>query len=186
MERRQLLKHGAISILVLLVVGCNNQPASTFVSPTPNPLRWLAKEGNPAPDFVLESLTGQAVDSSQYRGRPILVHFWATWCQPCRDEVKRLEAAAEAYRSKGFEILALTNETDRNEVAKFVREQNLSFLIVFDPSNIVFDQYRVTGLPSSFLVDGDGIIRKVVPGPFTTASLELELTQIFTPNAPKP
>ncbi len=180
------IKYVAWLVILLAAAGCSKPSQPVSPVPSSNPVRWLAKEGNPAPDFNLESLTGQMIDSSQYRGRPILVHFWATWCQPCRDEAKRLEAAEKSYRSKGFEILALTNETDRTEVAKFVREQNLSFPILFDPNNTVFDQYRVTGLPSSFLVDANGIIRKVVVGPFTTASLELELTQLFIPNSSKP
>ncbi len=178
--RTHSIKHIAMLIILLLAVGCSNQTQPTSLAPASNPLRWLAKEGNPAPDFTLESLTGQTIDSSQYRGRPILVHFWATWCQPCRDEVKRLEAAEKSYRSKGFEILALTNETDRDEVAKFAREQNLSFPILFDPNNTVFDAYRVTGIPTSFLVDVNGIIRQVVSGSFTTSSLDLALGQILS------
>ena len=182
MAKSGLLKYSAVLILAMSIVGCSVPTQSMVALPTPNPLRWLVKESSIAPDFGFASLSGAVVDSSQYRGRPILVHFWATWCQPCRDESKRLQAAEIKYRANGFEILAITNETDQDEVAKFAREQNLSFPILFDPNNIAFDQYRVTGLPTSFLIDANGIVRQVAPGPFTTASLELALSKIFSSN----
>lgn len=168
-----------LSILLLAATGCSLQSQPSFSAATLRVARFPAKEGNRATDFVVEGLDGQKIDSSLLRGHPILIHFWASWCQPCREESRRIETAARAYRAAGLVILAVTNETDRREVAQFAREQNLSFPILFDPSSVVFDQYRVIGIPTSYFVDTNGIIRTIVAGPMTAADLEHDLAKIL-------
>ncbi len=168
-----------ILLALLAVTGCGIQHKPAALVATLSSVRWPATAGNPANDFVSESSTGEQVDSSRWRGHPILIHFWASWCQPCREESRLLDGVARTYRSTGFEILAVTNEKDRGEVARFVREKNLSFPILFDPDSAVFDQYRVIGIPTSFFVDASGVIRVVVPGPLTASELQLGLTKIL-------
>lgn len=168
-----------LGIILLATAGRSlpNQPTSSATAL--GPVRWLAKAGNPATDFVLENLNGERVESSQFRGHPILIHFWASWCQPCREESRRIEAAGRASRSAGLVILAVTNETDRGEIARFAREQNLSFPILFDPDSVVFDQYRVIGIPTSYFVDTSGVIRTIVTGPMTASDLERDIAKIL-------
>lgn len=168
-----------LSIILLAATGYSFQSQQVSSATVLSPVRWPAKEGNRATDFVMEGLNGEKIDSSRLRGHPILIHFWASWCQPCREESRRIEAAARAYRSAGLVILAVTNETDRREVARFAREQNLSFPILFDPDSMIFDQYRVIGIPTSFFVDTNGIIRIIVNGPMTASDLEADLAKIL-------
>lgn len=177
---KRVIEYLGLLTVLLVASSCSIPGQAILPATTSNPVRWLVKEGKPAPDFILENLTGEKIDSAQMRGGPVLVHFWASWCQPCRDEVHRLETAARSYRSRGFEILAITNESDRGEVGQFVREQDLSFQILLDPTNTVFDAYRVTGIPTSFFIDADGVIRAYSPGPLTTANLESNLIKILS------
>ncbi len=168
-----------LSIILLAATGCNLPSQQVSSATVLNPVRWRIKEGTRATDFVMEGLNGEKIDSSRLRGHPILILFWASWCQPCREESRRIEAAARAYRSTGLVILAVTNETDRSEVARFAREQNLSYPILFDPGSVIFDQYRVLGIPTSYFVDASGIVRAVVDGPMSTADLDLNFAKIL-------
>lgn len=170
----------SVVIIALVAAGCSSatpRPVAATVFAAPG----AAKVGNAAPDFILEKLNGGTIDTRATRGHPLIVHFWASWCQPCRDEALRLETAAEKYRSKGLEILALTNESEQSEVARFVRERDLSFTILLDPDSTVFDAYRVTGIPASFFVDANGVIRSVVPGPLASSTLDADVAGILAP-----
>jgi peroxiredoxin len=110
-------------------------------------------------DFTLPDLHGQHISLSEFRGRVVLVNFWATWCYPCRAEMPSMEALYQDYKNKGFTILAISSDIHGYDmVAPFVAEYTLTFPILLDPQNMVGTQLQVRGIPMSYLLDKQGRI----------------------------
>ncbi len=141
------------------------------------------KVGQPAPDFALWSLDGQTVRLSELRGRVVLINFWATWCGPCRGEMPEIEAVYREFKDQGFVVLAINEENVSLDEARtlardFRDELDLTFPILLDgPDGQVFRQYRLYGLPSSLIVDKDGVIRTVRFGPLNRDFLRAKLEE---------
>jgi peroxiredoxin len=119
-----------------------------------------------APDFAVPDLHGQAVRLSAYRGRVVLVNLWASWCEPCREEMPSMEKLYERLKDRGFELLAVSqDETGPVPVREFVDELKLTFPVLVDPDRQVGDRYGVWGYPESFLIDREGRVVEHVIGP---------------------
>lgn len=121
--------------------------------------------GNIAPDFELETLEGDKVKLSDYRGEKVIVNFWATWCPPCRDEIPDFK---ELYEKEDVEILALNmGETEDNleMVEEFVYDEfEMEFPVLKEESGDLMDEYNVFAFPTSYMIDPDGHIQYVRPG----------------------
>lgn len=120
--------------------------------------------GNLAPDFELETLSGDVVKLSDYRGKKVMVNFWATWCPPCREEIPEMQ---KFYEDTDVEILAINlTETESNieEVDEFVDEYGMTFPVLLDSELTAADTYRIQPIPSSFILDTTGVIQYYAPG----------------------
>ena len=120
--------------------------------------------GNMAPDFALTNLQDQLVSLAQYRGQPVVINFWATWCVPCRREMVALQQAFEKHQNESLVILAVNFEEGPDLVVPFVEELGLTFEILYDSQTAVNRLYEVTGLPRTVFVDRRGLIRHVQIG----------------------
>jgi cytochrome c biogenesis protein CcmG/thiol:disulfide interchange protein DsbE len=131
------------------------------LSSSPSP-----REGFLAPDFTLDTLDGKKVTLSELRGKIVIINLWATWCPPCRAEMPALENAYEQYRDSGVVILGLnvTNQDSEKDIPPFVKEFGLTFPILLDRDGSVSTLYQLRGLPTTFFVNREGIIRTVVIG----------------------
>lgn len=141
------------------------------------------REGFAAPDFTLELLGGGEVALSELRGKAVVVNLWASWCPPCRAEMPALQSAYEAERDRGLEIIAInTTFQDREQEAqRFVEEFGLTFPIALDRSGTVSRQYLLRALPSTFFIDRDGVIRKVIiGGPMSEATIRTTVEELLT------
>ena len=116
-----------------------------------------------APDFVLNDVNGKAMSLSNYQHKVVLVHFWATWCVPCKDEVPALNALWERFRERGLVIVAVA-EDSKKAVEPFIREEGVKFPVVIDQYGKAFRSYRVRALPSSFIVSRTGDIEGIAIG----------------------
>ncbi len=147
------------------------------------------KQGQPAPDFALRSLAGPVLRLSDFRGSVVLINFWATWCGPCRAEMAEIEAVYQAQKDRAFVVLAVNDDNastvDALRLARDFREEvGVSFPMVLDaPAGDVFTQYRLYGLPSSFLVDADGIVRFIKFGPLNRDELTREVERARRPRS---
>ena len=124
------------------------------------------REGFLAPDFTLDMLQGDRIRLSDLRGKIVVVNFWATWCPPCRAETPALEKSYEKYKDSGVIIVGvdLTDQDSLSDVAAFVQEFGLTYPILLDRDGSVGLRYRLQGLPSTFFVNRQGVIRTVVVG----------------------
>ena len=116
-----------------------------------------------APDFLLKDLDGNAMSLGNYQGKVVLVHFWATWCLPCKDEVPAINALWERFRERGLVIVAVA-EDSKKAVEPFIREQGVKFPVVIDQYGKAFRSYSVRALPSSFIVNRVGNIEGIAIG----------------------
>ncbi len=125
----------------------------------------IPKEGYPAPQFSLQDLGGRQIELSDFRGKVVLLNFWATWCAPCRREIPSLERLYLMRKDEGFEIVAVNTErASASKVASFVEEYGMSFPILLNPQGDVGSRYRVRAIPTSFLLDKKGVIRWQIVG----------------------
>lgn len=136
------------------------------------------QEGFLAPDFALQDMNGQTVRLSDLRGQPVLLNLWASWCPPCKEEMPAMQNAFEIYAPQGFTILAVntTFQDQRSSALRFAEESGLTFPILFDVDGTVSRQYHTRLMPTSFFIDQEGIIRRVVlGGPMSEALLRTEI-----------
>ncbi len=131
------------------------------LSSSPSP-----REGFLAPDFTLDTLEGEKVTLSGLRGKIVVVNFWATWCLPCRAETPALEKTYEQYKDSGVVILGvnLTDQDSLRDVESFVQEFELTYPIPLDRDGGVGFLYQIQGLPTTFFINREGIIRTVAVG----------------------
>jgi thiol-disulfide isomerase/thioredoxin len=146
----------------LLLAGCSRMPP-------------LAEPGKPAPAFRLAGLAGQAVSLSDYRGRLLLVNFWATWCPDCREEFPLLERLYRRHRRAGLDIVAASiDEGGRKAVLPFVAAAAPSFTVCLADRKTQA-AYSVRALPASFLIGPDGRLLKAYVGALDGAALENDI-----------
>ncbi len=136
-----------------------------------------------APDFALTTLDGSTVRLSELRGNPVLINFWASWCGPCRSEMPHVQAAHENHSRHGLIVLGVNQRESPPAVARFVEEFNLTFAIPLDSDGAVSRSYQARALPTSFFVDGDGVIRGTFTGPMSAGHIESLLDGILPEGA---
>jgi cytochrome c biogenesis protein CcmG, thiol:disulfide interchange protein DsbE len=126
--------------------------------------------GQSAPDFKTQLLDGEEIHLSDYTGKIVFLNFWATWCAPCRSE---MPAFQEIFDNEGSNIvvLAINAGEAETEITEFVDELGLTFPVGFDQNGEIQRQYRVVGLPVSFMIDENGIIRALHVGLMTEGQL---------------
>jgi peroxiredoxin len=136
-------------LLVLLATGCDRGGKPGMV-------------GSPAPDFTLPG-SAHPVTLSQLHGRVVLLNFWASWCAPCIEEIPSLKALHEQLPQ--LEILAVSTDKDADEYNHFLSRNPLPFDLVRDPTDHTADLYRTDGVPETFIIDSQGIVRRHFVGP---------------------
>lgn len=121
--------------------------------------------GKPAPDFSLVDENGKTVQLKDYRGKVVLVHFWATWCPPCLDEFPLLNAFNKKFSKDQFALIAISMDEDMSAVKKFRYRVPFDFPIILAKSPKVADEYGTYKLPESYLIDKQGKVVKKIIGP---------------------
>jgi len=133
------------------------------------------EEGKAAPDFELTALNGETVRLSDYKGKKVILNFWATWCPPCKAEMPHMQNFYENNKDKGIEVVAvnLTNmDKGRMELDKFVKDFGLSFPIPLDEDGSIGMQYQAFTIPTSYIIDSNGIVTKQIVGPMDEWMME--------------
>ena len=159
---------------------------TTGPSPAPSPTRTTIavirasppKAGAQAVDFSLPDLEGNQVALSDFRGRNVLLNFWASWCGPCRAEIPHLVKFREEFHDQGFEILAVNMRESPYRVSQFAEQNKLRFPVVLDRTGMVSAAYFVRAIPTNILLDDEGVIRTVHYGALTESVLRKYLDRL--------
>ena len=140
-----------------------------------------AAVGRTAPDFTTETLDGRRIRLSQYRGKPVLLNFWATWCAPCQDEMPLIQRASDIYKGQGLVVLAVNyQQTSTSSMQAFLRKVDARFPAVFDPAAQIAGAYGVNvGLPVSVFIDRSGTVSFIQLGQMSNAILQQRLHAIL-------
>ncbi|SLM47994.1 Thiol-disulfide oxidoreductase ResA [Nitrospira japonica] len=123
--------------------------------------------GKSAPDFALSDLNDKSYRLSDFRGKVVFLNFWATWCKPCREEMPSMEILNKNFEKDGLVILAVSIDrvTTTKEIPPFVKGLNLTFPVLIDSWGKTDKPYKRMGVPETFIIDQEGIIREIVIGP---------------------
>ncbi|HUV55809.1 MAG TPA: redoxin domain-containing protein [Dehalococcoidales bacterium] len=159
----------AILTLGLLITGCG--------SPGPSE----ARIGGVAPNFTLDTPDGQNVSLKDFKGKSVLINFWASWCGPCAIEMPHLQEVYEEWSGKGFVLLAINAGESYSKVGEFVQRYSLSFPVLLDTEKVVTRRYNVIAYPTTFFIDKDGVIQEKIIGAFRSkADIEQKLSRIIS------
>jgi len=131
--------------------------------------------GAPAPEIRVESLGGKALGLSDYRGKVVLLDVWASWCAPCKQELPVLDDMAKRLRGDGVEILAVSIDQERANLMKFLRAKpHWSLTVAHDPKGEIADRLAPDKMPTSYVIDREGVIRYVNSGFVPSDAREIE------------
>jgi peroxiredoxin len=131
------------------------------------PAPWEIDEiiGQEAPAFTLNDLEDKPISLKDYKGKVMLVNFWATWCPPCKDEIPSLNQLHKKYDGKDFIVLGISTDDSKKDIIKFIKEHKVDFVIPHDRDGKIMREYKVFSLPTSFLIDKQGKIVEKFLGP---------------------
>jgi len=133
--------------------------------------------GMPAEDFTLVGLDGKMQRLSEYRGKIVLLNFWATWCKPCTTEMPAMQTIYDKLKNKGFVVLAINELEDDAQVREHIKRYGHTFPVLMDRDNQVANQYGVYGLPVSVFIDEKGVVQEYIKGGLLTEEKIYEAVQ---------
>ena len=164
----------AAILALILVNDDSSSPASTApTSAVPVPAPRRARIGKPAPDFTLKTLDGKPVTLSSYRGRPVVLTFFASWCHPCEEDMPVLERAQRDAGNR-IAVVGVNYQDFASDTRDFVNRLGVTFPALVEDStdNPVAKRYDVHAMPDTLFIDADGVVRNRLYGPVTTDDLE--------------
>jgi cytochrome c biogenesis protein CcmG/thiol:disulfide interchange protein DsbE len=137
--------------------------------------------GKAAPDFILKNLNGEEIRLSDFTGKPVMINLWASWCQPCLKEMPVIETIYKKYQSVGLVVLGInvTSQDNLTDAKETVNNFNLSYPILIDESAHVSKLYEMRGIPTSFFIDSQGIIRRIQIGEILPEYVDRYLADIL-------
>ncbi len=131
-----------------------------------------------APSFSLTSTLGEEISLADYRGRPVILNFWATWCPPCRAEMPEFQSASTRYNGQAT-ILGVDQGEPPSIVSDFGNALGITYPLLVDQENVVNRAYGVTALPTTVFIDGRGVVREVFTGIVSKAVLEDRIERLL-------
>jgi thiol-disulfide isomerase/thioredoxin len=135
--------------------------------------------GSIAPDFTLGSNRASRVSLSELRGKIVILNFWASWCPPCRHEVPALQSIHHQYGPQGVVVLAINEREKLENVERFAHDNSISFAVWLDEDGWAGQVYQVRAIPTTYFIDGEGIIRAVQIGTLTKDQIIAHLEKLL-------
>jgi thiol-disulfide isomerase/thioredoxin len=161
------------------------QPAQLTPVPETGEVRVGLRAGDLAPNFEFSAFDGRRLKLSDFRGRPVFLNFWATWCGPCRAELPAMETSLRNHEAKGLAVVAMNNGEAFVPAERFLRDLEVQLTAFgYDPESLVTRRYELIGMPTSYFIDARGVITRVVAGALNERQMESavqEVIQGYTP-----
>ena len=156
---RQIL---ILTIFSFLLTGCDQKITQVK----------LIEIGKPVPDFTLSDAEGKSWNLSELRGKVVFINFWATWCPPCRQEMPSMQALYTTMPPSKFAMLTILSKDDPNRAKNMARKMGYTFPVLNDPDSKTETDYGITGVPETFIVGPDGILKEKIIGPWDWDSVQ--------------
>jgi peroxiredoxin len=124
-------------------------------------LRSSLVKGSKFPDFEAKDLAGQPISLAKFKGKVVLLDFWATWCGPCIGELPNVKQAYEKHHARGFEIVGISLDSQENKLTSFLKQENMTWPQIFDGKgwqSALAQKYGINSIPATYLLDGEGTI----------------------------
>lgn len=137
--------------------------------------------GQKAPNFTLQTLSGESFTLEHLQGKKVILNFWATWCPPCKEELPAMQNVYDQYKDQGVEVVAINLTVGKETVEnakQFMEEHGLTLTVPLDESGDVLELYEIMPLPTSYFIDSSGIIRSKYLGPMTEEYMKEELEKL--------
>lgn len=142
--------------------------------------KTVVQTGNEAPDFVLPTVEGEQLQLSSLRGKGIVLNFWGTWCDPCKDEMPDLEKAYQLMKDKGIVVLAVNIGETEVSVKPFKNRYQLTFPIPMDQKKEITQLYGIGPIPTTYFIDKNGIVQNIIiGGPMSEQTITDNMRQIM-------
>lgn len=155
-------------LFVFLLAACGGEPPARL------------NTGDAAPAFHAIRADGTTVDfPAAFAGRPLVIRFWADWCKYCEGEMKVIDVVYQRHRAEGIEVLAVNAGQDQVTVAAFMKKIGVSYPALLDENSAIAKRYGVVGLPTTFFVDRQGVVRAKLIGESDEALFEREVTALL-------
>jgi len=154
------------AVIIDQVTHSNPAPATKPVSDTQKNVKTGNRVGDLAPDFKLITIDNREINLSDYRGKNVILNFWATWCGPCNFELPFIKAVDEEWSKAGVVIIAVNTQDTFERASSYAKTNELKFIIPVDVKGSLINLYAVRGMPTTFFINRDGIITSIKIGPF--------------------
>ncbi|WP_243291691.1 TlpA disulfide reductase family protein [Bacillus sp. FJAT-47783] len=162
-------KWGVVGFFIMIVVlgmfNIQQEESSAEESP---------EKGMMAPDFTLTSVDGETIKLSSLRGKKVVLNFWTSWCPPCQEELPDIQAFAKTTEDKSIVTIGVNltgEESGKEAVHSFVKQSNLTYPILYDMNDVAQKLYRIVVIPTTYVIDEDGVIKEKIVGPVTKEQL---------------
>lgn len=155
------MNYKGIILIIIIVVGA----AALFLMPQTKTYEKIASVGQPAPDFEYPDAEGKLWRLSDLKGKVVFINFWATWCTTCKAEMPHKEALYDKMKGKPFQMLGMLFRDDPANLAKYYETQKVSPPTLISPDNESAKIFGITGVPETFIIDKEGIVREKIVGP---------------------
>lgn len=168
-----------VTVLVIRIIQANSLVTSKPAGVT-NP--------NAAPDFTVSiwnGVAGQRIHLAALHGKPVVLNFWASWCEPCQSEAPILSAAAKTYAAQGVVFIGIAYQTPVKDGQAFIKQHDISYPCGPDPEGDIVTNFGITGIPQTLLIDRSGIIVRRFPGQITAATFD-PAVQALVKGQPQP
>jgi len=164
--------------LVILAILCGAIVFTIYNSFTKEK-REVLQVGDSAPDFELVDMNGETHRLSEYNSQGVFLNFWGTWCKPCEREFPIIDRYYQEYQNEGIQVLAVNIAESDFAVQNYIDRKSLTFPVVIDKQKSVMNAYNINPLPTTFLINPEGKIEKIITGEMTDTQIKKYMEQIM-------